>query len=158
MAPRSSSHSPGPSLPPTLGKHHLDRLPPSRVKSTLPSRLEWEEERTLMLTLAQRARYMQRPCWLSSILKPRLPSLEYSPLPVLIRTFLTILLTVRPGSLIQPKLIAHGLHPTERTSTFPTTTRVPAQRFTFKDQMTMVSPSTEHASRHAAKPKQRSTR
>src|SRR5947199_27646 len=45
-APQSSSHSPGPSSLPTLGKHPLGRLRYSRVKSTPPSHPGWVEERT----------------------------------------------------------------------------------------------------------------
>src|SRR5207302_11381737 len=77
--------------------HALHSLPTrrssdlSKVRSIVPLHLEWEEERMLMLTLAQQAHYMRQLCWLSSIPKPGLPSLEYPPSPVRMRTSLTVL-------------------------------------------------------------------
>src|SRR5207253_8501569 len=144
MAPRSSSHSPGHNSPPTLGKPRLDRPRPSKVRSILPLHLEWEEERMLMLTLAQQAHYMRQLCWLSSIPKPGLPSLEYPPSPVRMRTSLTVLPIAPHRSLTRLKLIARGSHLTESMSTFPITTPAPAQRFMSNGPMTMAPPTTDY--------------
>src|SRR3989442_4091141 len=142
-APPSSSHSPGPSSLPMLGKHLLGRPRYSRVKSTPPSHLGWEEEKTRTYTFARQARFMRRLYSPSSTPKPRLPSLEYHPSPAPTRTSSSTLPIAPHRSLTRLKLIARGSHLTESTSTFPTTTRAPAQRFMSNGPTTMALPSTE---------------